>query len=264
VGEKRKRRGARRDQPKIGRDGKFELGDRVVPDPLEPGGRYRAPMNVRESAVEHMFSRGRIDTAQAEAGNRFRRLWELAAVGRQRGVDLEGNAGPSGAVSDPITDELVRAGRELAKAIRNLGKIRSHILIAIIGEGKLIEDVAKQWSRAGGIVSGKRAEGYISGTLIDAIDDLVRIWQLKGIGRAKQQAGSYTRNGKKVEVNDSISASGPMSFTGPTNEITIGKLGDPIVTQKRPLDRGPMTTHHAGSAEVASGKRTRQHKPPKT
>lgn len=241
---------------KIGHDGKFELGERVIPDPLEPGQHYRAPMNVRESAIEHMLSRGRIDIAQAEAGTRFRKLWEMAAIGHQRSVNMEGSGG-TGHVGDSISDALVKASGELDKVVRRLGKIRSRILVSILGEGRLIEQVAEQWSRAGGIVSGKRAEGYVSGTLIDAIDELVRLWQLKAMGRAKVKTAVYKRNGDAIEVNDSILASGPMSLSGPASEITIGKLGDPVVTQKRGVDSGPMTKHTVCSAESAPGSRRR-------
>lgn len=247
-----------RPAPKVGRDGKFELGERLIPDPLEPGQHYRAAMNVRESVIEHMLAHGRIDRAQAEAGARFRRLWELAAIGRQHGVDFSGAGCRSGKVDDPISDELVYAGGELAKVLFRIGIIRSRILVSVVGEGRTIEQIAQQWSRSGGIVSGKRAEGYVSGTLIDAINELVRLWQLKAIGRPKFNNAAYKRKGTQVQINDAIVSSGPLNSTGPANEITVGKHGETAVTRKRGLDRGPLTMHIANSAEVASRNRKRR------
>jgi hypothetical protein len=242
-----KRKGApssQKQQP--GFDGRFEEGERYVSDPLNPGRPEAKKVNVRESAIDHMASRGRLDTAQVAAGDRFRRMWELAAIGRQKGIDFEGGHS-AGAVNDPLTDELVRAGRALAKAIRSLGMIRSRILISIVGEGKLIEDVARDWSQTTGRLKGKRAEGYITGTLIDAIDDLVRLWKLEGIGQPEREPAYYSVNGKQIPVFDAIRASGPMSYTGPAREISIGKFGDVIVEEKRGLDRGPLTPHVSGN-----------------
>ena len=36
----------------------IEFGERMVDDPLEAGQRYAAKVNVRESSIDHMHSRG--------------------------------------------------------------------------------------------------------------------------------------------------------------------------------------------------------------
>lgn len=241
----KKRDGGARTGP--GYDGHFELGLRTAEDPYEPGRRVTVTVNVRESAIDHMASRGRLDTSQVAAGDRFRRLWEMAAIGRQRGIDLTSAGGGPGAISDPLTDDLVRAGRTLAQAIGRLGMVRSRILVSIVGEGKRIEDVARDWARAGGIVSGKRAEGYVTGTLIDAIDDLVRIWKLEAKGSADLSPGHYLRGGEEIVVNDSIRGSGPMAYTGPVDEVSVGKFGDVTVDKRRGVDSGLLTKHVSGN-----------------
>lgn len=154
----RKDRRAKRiaQNPAPGKEDRFEEGERIVDDPFEPGKRYAAKVNVRECSVAHMVSRGRLDKAQEAACERFRSLWELAAIGRQRGIDLSGGGGRSiGAVSDPLSDELVRAGRILATTIERLGPRYSRLMVAIVGEGKPIGEIAKRWAMSGGIVKGK-------------------------------------------------------------------------------------------------------------
>jgi hypothetical protein len=229
--------------PKVGFAGHYEEGERVIADPLEAGSRYSAKVNVRESAIAHMVSRGRINASQEAAGERFRKLWEMARIGRAIGVDPAKEYVDGGGIGDPMTDELVRAGRELAKAVRAAGSVGSKLLMDIVGEGKLIERVATDWSDSGGPVSGRRAEGYVTGRLIEALDDLVRVWGLESNGRADMEPAHYMRNGVKVPVVDDIKGSGPISVTGPSIELSVGRFGDIVEQEIQPIDRGPMMQH---------------------
>lgn len=231
-----------------GYDGKFEEGERVIPDPLEAGQRYTARVNVRESAIAHMASRGRINTAQEAAGERFRKLWEQAGIGNNRAMDPAKEFVDGGTLGDPLSDELVKASLELAKAMQALGQVGCRILIGIVGEGKRIEDVAAEWSKGGGPVTGRRAEGYVTGTMVDALNALVAHWRLEAEGVPANDAAWYLRNGMKIEVRDDIRASGPITVTGPAREVTIGRFGEAVVIEKRPLDRGPMSEHVSGTA----------------
>lgn len=242
---------------KEGFDGKFELGERTVPDPLDPGNYVNAIVNVRESAIDHMMARNRLQPEQYEAGARFRRLWELCAIGRQRGIDPSSSGRSEGAVSDPLTEELVRAGREIARAMQRVGKTRAAILTSIVGEGKLIDEVARRWAGAGGVVAGRRAEGYVTGTLVDALDDLVELWGMRSHGRPNRESGVYKRKGEEIPVRDAIRTSGPIEETGPANEISVDRLGDVRVRQKRGLDRGTMTTDVSGNANHSARRKKR-------
>ena len=249
--------------PSIGKEGRFELGSRVVDDPLEPGQRLSVAVNVRESAIEHLASRKRINTTQAVAGDRFRRLWELAAIGAVKGIDPTKDAVDGSGAGDPITDAHLAAAEELKRAMRELGAIGSRVLVSIIEEGS-IEKAAGKWARMGGIVKGVRAEGYITGTVVDALDCLVNHWRLEGIGRARTEERYYKRAAEKILVHDDIVASGPISESGPSHEISVGRFGDSERREIRPLDRGPLMMQHDGSAEAASGKRKRPRHPAKT
>jgi hypothetical protein len=223
----------------FGAEGRVEHGERMVDDPLEAGQRYVAKVNVRESSIDHMHSRGRIDASQKQAGDRFRKLWEMASVGRNQAMDTTKEPVDGGGAGDPISDDLIRASLELSRVMRELGPVGSRLLVSLVGEGRRVEDVASDWSQTGGGLSGKRAEGYVSGRMVEALDDLVRLWKLESAPIVPNQPKTYRRNGVLVEVEDDIRASSE-GWTGPATELSVGRFGDIIETQKRGLDRGPL------------------------
>lgn len=232
-----------------GSEGLVEHGRRIINDPLEPGQRYEAVVNVRESSIDHMASRGRINTAQSEAGQRFRKLWEMAAVGRNQAMDPSKEFVDGGGIIDPISDGLVKASIELAKVLRVAGPVGSQLLISLVGEGKRVEDTAKDWSRAGGPVKGERAEGYVTGRMIEALDDLVVFWKLESDPIVKKECKrSYWRNGSEQKVRDAIRVSHD-GHTGPAVELTVGRFGDIVEDTKRGIDRAVLTPHVAGNGK---------------
>jgi hypothetical protein len=105
-------------------------------------------INVRESAIEHLASHKRINSAQAVAGDRFRRLWEQAAIGAVKAIDPTKDAVDGGAAGDLITDVMLAASEELKRALQAIGPIGSRVLISVIEEGS-IEKAANKWSRTG-------------------------------------------------------------------------------------------------------------------
>ena len=229
-----------------GSEGMVQLGERLVQDPLEPGARLRATVNVRESSIDHMASRGRINTSQAEAGQRFRKIWEMAAIGRSQGMDTTKEFVDGGGIGDPISDALVKAAEDLKHVMRVLGPVGSSLVVSIVGEGKRIEDVAKGWSQSGGPVRGERAEGYVTGRMVEALDELVRYWKLESAPISQNAPKTYRRNGKLVSVSDDIRSCSD-GHTGPAVELTVGRFGDVVESSQRPLDRAAMIPHVAGS-----------------
>ena len=237
--------------PQPGRENRFEVGERTIVDPMAPGTLTRAAANVRESSVAHMHSRGRLNNAQVAVSDRFRRLWELAAIGKAFGIDFEHEGRSIGRVGDPLTDDVVYAGAEMAKVMKSIGLAYWAILVALVGERKSIADVAKRYPD----LSGRRAEGYVSGTLVDALDALVRLWGAEGRGEPRKGLSDYGRNGERVPVRDAIRATGPIEFTGPAREVSVGRFGDVHVEAKRPIDRGPLSVHIAGSSDKSAPRR---------
>lgn len=231
-----------------GSEGRVQLGERDIPDPLAPGNRYTAVVNVRESSIDHMHSRGRIDAAQNEAGQRFRRLWEKAAVGNNQAVDTTKETVDGGGFVDPISDDLVKASIELSRVMRELGPVGSKLLISIVGDGRRIEDVAKDWSTSGGIVRGDRAEGYVTGRMVEALDDLVRLWKLEGSPIVPNQPQSYRRNGALIPVRDDIRANHE-GHIGPATELSVDRFGSIVEDQRRGVDRAALMPHVAGTGK---------------
>lgn len=241
----------RRGKPYLshGSEGMVEFGERTIADPLEPGQHYKATVNVRESSIDHMASRGRINTAQAEAGQRFRRLWEKAAVGRNQAMDTTKECVDGGGNIDPISDELVKASIELNRVMSRLGQVGSRLLISLVGEGRRIEEEAREWTASGGIVRGERAEGYVTGRMIEALDDLVSLWKLESDPIVKREKKpSYFRNGKEVCVFDAIRVSHE-AHTGPTTELSVGRFGDIVEDDRRGVDRAVLMPHVAGTGK---------------
>ncbi|MDN5006506.1 hypothetical protein ACFQZO_37470, partial [Bradyrhizobium sp. GCM10027634] len=133
--------------------------------------------------------------------------------------------------------------------LMELGPVGSKLLISVVGEGQLIQDAAKDWSRSGGIVRGDRAEGYIAGRMVEALDQLVSLWKLESdpIVR-REEKRSYFRNGKEVKVHDAIRVSGE-GHIGPATELSVGRFGDIVEDQKRGVDRAAMIPHTSGSSQ---------------
>lgn len=227
-------------------EGRFEIGERYVDDPLEIGQKLAAKVNVRESSIDHMHSRGRIDEAQKLAGDRFRKLWEKAAVGRNQAMDTTKEPVDGGGAGDPISDDLIKASQELSRVMRAIGPVGAQLLIALVGEGKRVEDVASRWSTAGGVVRGERAEGYVTARMVEALNDLVGFWKLEGSPLVPNEPAHYLRNGHKVSVRDDIRASSA-GWTGPVIELSVGRFGDIVESSERPLDRAALMPHVSGN-----------------
>jgi hypothetical protein len=249
----------RRPRSPPGREGRFEIGSQHIVGPGEliggervgSGERYAAVINIRESAIGHMAARGRIDATQLQAAERFRRLWERAAIGPSRSLDPERFG--TGGHEDPISEALLIAHQELAAAMRGVGKIGCRLLVQVIVEGRRIEDVARAWGQAGGIVSGRRAEGYVTGRVVEALDDLVRVWRMEARGRPRRCRASYRRAYAEVPVSDAIRASGPLSVTGPSHEIAVDPTGVAVRAERRPKETGGGQV--SGSSSSKRGKR---------
>lgn len=235
-----------KDHHRGGAEGRVEIGSRIIDDPLEAGARYSATVNVRESSIDHMHSRGRIDQAQKEAGDRFRKLWERAAVGRNQAMDTTKEPVDGGGIGDPISDGLIQSSAELSRVMRQIGPIGCQLLISLVGEGRTVSEVASKWSRSGGVVKGERAEGYITGRMVEALDDLVRLWKLEGSPIIPNQEAGYLRNGKRIVVRDDIRSSSE-GHCGPAVELSVGRFGDIVESYQRPVDRAGLMTHSSGN-----------------
>ena len=191
---KRQRRGVKA----VGEDGKVQLGRKEVPDPWEPGARISVPCNMRESPIEHMAARKRIDGAQKDAADRYRLLYERAQLGPLRAMDPMKEKLDGGGAGDAFSDGLMEAARELAATNKSLGRVAAALLIDVVGEGVGLDAMAKRYPH----LQDKRAQGYVTGRLIEALDLLVDRWGLIAEGNRRPKmngTGLISTTGPQAE-----------------------------------------------------------------
>jgi hypothetical protein len=217
------------------------LAAATVEDPLEPGARLVVARNVGEHPLTYLRAKGRLDGASSRsthdrlatadarfaAGDSFRQHYERAMIGASRAIDYSRVKVDGGSPSDPLSESVQRSHawlRDVA-ACRELGQIRYAVLVAICGEGRLIPAAANHFGSTIGL-TGRRAEGHVSGLLIEALDVLAEHLGLNQRPRAGARMVS----------------TGEITITGPGREWQIGRLGDMV-------ERAP---HFAGEAWRAS------------
>lgn len=166
--------------------GKVVVGTRVVLDPLEPGARLVARVNLAEHPLELMRARKRLDDAQYEAGTRFRSIYERAMIGVGGGIDYSRVRVDGGKPGDPLSDDCASAHLELSRLARALGMIGYQVVQAVAGHGEPVSALAARWPGA----EAERAKmDYLSLRLREALDVLAtEVWGAKGNERGKMQA----------------------------------------------------------------------------
>jgi hypothetical protein len=96
------------------------------------------------------------------------------------------------------------------------------ILRAVVGEGQTIRHVA-QFSGLTFGLEGRRAEGYVGGRIVEALDVLVALWGMTGQGR-KYKA----RSEHKLASHETT--------TGPQVEFVVGRFGELVPAEKAPQE----------------------------
>ena len=203
-----------------------------VPDPYEPGRRVVVAKNVLAHPAELLYANGRIDDAQRMAGVKVMSLYERAEIGGSAAIDYGRVRVDGGILADPLAEAVHEARRALLGVRQAVGVGGYAILMPVMGEGIHVHRLIRERPALARGLSGKRAEGYITGRLREALDDLVKHWGLIAVGH---------RGSKRVRAERDL------AITGPTTEWEIGgRFGDlrPVVKKvgilpKRALTRGP-------------------------
>lgn len=182
-----------------------------VPDPFEPGRRITVAKNVACHPAELMYARGYLDEAQRTAAMRVRSLYERAEIGGSAAIDYSRVRVDGGQLGDPLAEAVYSARRALVGVRKAVGEGGYAILMPIMAEGHPIDQVARERPALSRGLKGKRAEGYLSGRVREALDDLVQFWGLIAHGG---------RRGRIVGERD-------MAVTGPQAEWEVGgRFGD--------------------------------------
>lgn len=136
-----------------------EIEDGVVTKHAPRRGRRRVTVNLAESPLCWLRSRGHVDGRQFEAGERLRADYETASLGPR--VTMRWDASPrayrsAGEVDDPTVAQIA-ARRRFHAAVDSAGPGLSDVLWRVVcaGEGLVPAEKALGWpSRAGKLVLG--------------------------------------------------------------------------------------------------------------
>ena len=128
--------------------------------------RIRVAKNLRESAVETLFARGKLDEAQKKAADRFRATWEACGGAGTGAMDYTRTHVDGGAARDPISERQVDAGKELAGCRLMLGKRNYDLVCKVCGQGLSFSE----------ITTDQRAKLTMADNLRTSLDDLAEAW----------------------------------------------------------------------------------------
>ena len=152
----------------------------------EPGNpkKEKAFYNYRESPVAFMYARRYISKPQAEAGVKFRLLYEKCGGGGARAIDWRKEPVDGGGWKDPFTDKSMEAARELIEVRNKLGREGYMLVEMVCGNCVFLNDIAKAEGYS------KRYVSKLSRNLQECLDVLAVYW---GFQRLKTR--SYRKTG---------------------------------------------------------------------
>ncbi|KRA42111.1 hypothetical protein [Devosia sp. Root635] len=128
--------------------------------------RIKAVKNLRESAVETLYARGKLDDAQKKAADRFRATWEAAGGAGAGAMDYAQIRVDGGGAKEPISDRQVDAGKALRDCRVLLGRRNYELVVKVAGQGLSFSDIT--------VVD--RTRNTMADNLRDALDDLGKMW----------------------------------------------------------------------------------------
>jgi hypothetical protein len=139
--------------------------------------------NLRESAVETLFARGKLNGAQKRAADKFRGLWEMMGGAGAGANDYAREFVDGGGAKDPIAQRQVDAGKALAECRGLLGARNYDLVQKVCGQGLGLAQIS----------SVKRDQLTAADNLRASLDDLAGLWHF----------ASETENNRRAALNRS-------------------------------------------------------------
>jgi hypothetical protein len=202
-----------------GGEGRLQIRPVEVEDPYNPGRTTVAMKNVRSTPIDQMLYQRRIHGGQYAAAIRFQRLCEKAEIGPLQGVDYSRQKVDGGQASEILTQVVANARKQLLEVPTVVGRVGYTILCAVVGRGESIRRFVENHPAYLYGLEGRRAEGYVSGKIVEGLDSLILHW------------GMVAKNPNRAAP---IKGDANMSLTGPVTEYEVGLFGDLV---ERPLKR---------------------------
>jgi hypothetical protein len=166
-----------------GAEGRLELGEAVMDDPLAPGRKARVQINVRHDVLIHWHARGLIDAAQWAAGRRFQALWHHSEIGAGASIQWDRPRVDGGTRPDPLSQRAIEARDALSALARVLGMIDFPLMSRVVGQGRPIEEEG-----ASGAWGTREPQLYVGRRLRDALLVLAEHWGARGLERVPVRA----------------------------------------------------------------------------
>jgi hypothetical protein len=135
-------------------------------------------INMHESAVEVLFSKGHLDVEQKRAADRFRACWEAMGGKGASAIDYGKEVVDGGRNAQDITEHQWQAGEDLRRCHARLGDIMYRLVSQICGEGLGLAEYAKS----------RRARDTAADNLRTALDELSEMWWPKKPKRGSRAA----------------------------------------------------------------------------
>lgn len=125
-------------------------------------------VNIRESAIATMASRGHLQPHHVMAANRLRKILEAAGRSGARAIDYGREPVDGGGTYDPVPDMMIDAGKELVECAKIVGTFAFKYLELAVGQG----------CELGRIGTTQREKTTRADYIRDGLDALAQYWQL--------------------------------------------------------------------------------------
>ncbi len=132
-------------------------------------------IDTRESAVESLFARGRLDVHQKRVADIFRQRWEAYSRDNVQALNYERDTVSGGVGRLSASEAQITARRQLRIARIALGRRGYELVVEVCGKGRSLGEIVgvDRGSKDGGRDRARAADN-----LRDHLDDLCHLWGL--------------------------------------------------------------------------------------
>lgn len=152
-----------------------------------------SPLNVRESAVETLFARGVLTKLQKKSADMFRAYYEAFSAETVSALDYSRDHVDGSAVVAPVTQQRIRARRELANCRAEVGRRPYALLVSVCGQGSAFTDLYPITGKdKEADAANQRRRLTAADILRDALYDIGIMWGL-ATGHSQPKRGQSRR-----------------------------------------------------------------------
>lgn len=147
-----------------------------VDDPYSDSGeKLTVVRSIRDDPLAGMLARNQIDQAQFSAGRLWQKYHEQSEIGGVRAIDPTKEAVDGGTIPQLISDQQIKATKELANASKELGTYDNALIWLVLGERVSLTVVAQRWC-----MFREREKVYLGARFRDALETLATLWNFIG------------------------------------------------------------------------------------